>query len=114
MIVDNLDRVDPQVKATGRPQPEYLFIDRGDKLKSLNCHLVYTIPLSLIFSNESEALKNRLGGGVNPKVLPMVPVQYRDSREYSQGIALLRQLILSRAFPQLAPEETPQTHKQTF
>ena len=114
VIVDNLDRVDAQVKASGRSQPEYLFIDRGDKLKSLHCHVVYTIPLSLIFSNESEALKNRLGGGVTPKVLPMVPVQYRDGREYSQGMNLLRQLVMGRAFPQLAPEERLQQVTKLF
>jgi hypothetical protein len=58
-----------------------------------------------MFSNEYETLKNRLGGGVAPKVLPMVPIWYRDGREFPQGMALLRQLVLARAFPQVPPEE---------
>jgi hypothetical protein len=41
----------------------------------------------------------RLGGGVAPKVLPMVPVQRRDGKDYEPGIALLRQMVLARAFP---------------
>lgn len=99
VIVDNLDRVDSSPKPMGRMQPEYLFIDRGEQLRRLNCHVVYTIPLALIFSNESEILTSRLGGGVDPKVLPMVPVQSKDGSECAEGMALLRQMVLARAFP---------------
>jgi len=99
VIVDNLDRVDSRPLPSGRLQPEYLFIDRGEQLRRLKCHVVYTIPLALIFSNESEVLTSRLGGGVDPKVLPMVPVQSKDGSECSEGMALLRQMLLARAFP---------------
>ena len=104
VIVDNLDRVDPRPMPSGRSQPEYLFIDRGSQLRRLNCHVVYTLPLALMFSNEYEALKNRLGGGVAPKVLPMVPIQLRDGRDSPKGMALLRQLVLARAFPDVEPQ----------
>lgn len=105
VIVDNLDRVDNKPVASGRSQPEYLFVDRGEQLRKLNCHLVYTIPLSLIFSSSSEFLKNRLGGGVAPKVLPMVPVRLRSGEDCPQGLKLLRQMVLARAFPDLDPED---------
>ncbi|NWF58566.1 MAG: ATP-binding protein [Fischerella sp.] len=118
-IVDNLDRVDMRPLASGRSLPEYLFIDRGEQLRRLKCHVVYTIPLALIFSNEYETLKNRLGGGIAPKVLPMVLVRQRDGNDYEPGMSLLRQLVLARAFPEvswnirpgLIPElfDTPQT-----
>ncbi|HLO84203.1 MAG TPA: P-loop NTPase fold protein [Nostocaceae cyanobacterium] len=101
VIVDNLDRVDMRPVASGRTQPEYLFIDRGEQLRRLKCHLVYTIPLALIFSNEYETLKNRLGGGVSPKVLPMVLVRKRDGSDHEPGMSLLRQLVLARAFPEV-------------
>lgn len=103
VLVDNLDRVHNKRTASGRWLPEYLFIDRGQQLRQLNCHVVYTIPLSLVFSNEAETLKNRLGGGLTPKVLPMVPVQMRDGSEFRPGMDLLRQMILTRAFPQVDP-----------
>lgn len=103
VIIDNLDRVENRLNAAGRSQPEYLFIDRGSQLRELNCHVVYTIPLALIFSSEAEALKNRLGGGVAPKVLPMVPVQLQNGQECVEGMALLRQLVLARAFPDVNP-----------
>ncbi|BAU07678.1 ATP-binding protein [Fischerella sp. NIES-3754] len=101
VIVDNLDRVDMRPLASGRSLPEYLFIDRGEQLRRLKCHVVYTIPLALIFSNEYETLKNRLGGGIAPKVLPMVLVRQRDGSDYEPGISLLRQLVLTRAFPEV-------------
>lgn len=104
VIVDNLDRVAAQKVTTGRFLPEYLFIDRGPQLRRLNCHVVYTIPLALLFSNEYQALKNRLGGGVAPKILPMVPLQQRDGKDYPQGMALLRQLVMARAFPTVNPQ----------
>lgn len=105
VIVDNLDRVDPRTLPIGRSQHEYLFIDRGEQLRRLGCHVVYTVPLTLVFSNESEALKNRLGGGVDPKVLPMVPVRQRNGQECFEGMALLRQMILVRAFLDLSPQQ---------
>ncbi|MBE9004624.1 AAA family ATPase [Fortiea sp. LEGE XX443] len=105
VIVDNLDRVDMRPLASGRTQPEYLFIDRGEQLRRLKCHVVYTIPLALIFSNEYETLKNRLGGGIAPKVLPMVRVRQRDGNDYEPGMLLLRQLVLARAFPEVSHNE---------
>ncbi|MBD2100206.1 ATP-binding protein [Leptolyngbya sp. FACHB-261] len=100
VIIDNLDRVDPRPKHSGRLQPEYLFVDRGEQLRKLNCHVVYTIPLALIFSNEAQMLTNRLGGGVAPKVLPMVPVQERSGKTVEEGMRLLHQMVLARAFPE--------------
>lgn len=109
VIVDNLDRVDNSPKSWGRTQPEYLFVDRGEQLKKLNCHVVYTIPLTLMFSNDYGRLSSRFG--VKPKVLPMVPVQYRsltpteEATDYEPGMALLRQMVLARAFPELSERE---------
>jgi hypothetical protein len=114
VIIDNLDRVENRLNAAGRSQPEYLFIDRGSQLRELNCHVVYTIPLALIFSSEAEALKNRLGGGVAPKVLPMVPVQLQNGQECVEGMALLRQLVLARAFPDVNPMQRLELIPQLF
>jgi hypothetical protein len=103
VLVDNLDRVDNTPRSSGRTQPEYLFVDRGEQLKSLNCHVIYTLPLVLVFSNDLGPLTNRFG--VDPKVLPMVPVRLQDNNEHEAGMELLRQLVMARAFPELSPEE---------
>ena len=58
-----------------------------------------------MFSNSGQLLKNRLGNGRKPIVLPMVPVFSRDGQDHPGGIALLRQMILARAFPEATAEE---------
>ncbi|MBD2513911.1 AAA family ATPase [Nostoc sp. FACHB-973] len=104
VIVDNLDRVDNSLKPSGYYyQPEYLFVERGEQLKQLNCHVVYTIPLVLIFSNALGRLRNRFGA--NPKILPMVPVQLQDGSQFSQGMTLLQQMVMARAFPGVSWEQ---------
>ncbi|MCG8365199.1 MAG: ATP-binding protein [Pseudanabaenales cyanobacterium] len=99
VLIDNLDRLDNSVKPSGQTQPAYLFLDRGEQLRKLNCHVVYTIPLVLVFSNDLGLITNRFG--VDPKVLPMVPVRSPDGGQCEQGLALLRQMVLARAFPDL-------------
>ncbi|MGF1934243.1 MAG: ATP-binding protein [Nostoc sp. ChiQUE02] len=101
VIVDNLDRVETAAKSWGRPQPEYLFVDRGEQLTQLKCHVVYTMPLELMFSNDLSRLTQRFM--VDPKVLPMVPAQLRDGSECAEGMALLRQMVLARAYPDIQP-----------
>lgn len=103
VIIDNLDRIDNREKLPGRNQPEYLFVDRGEQLNQMKCHVVYTIPLILAFSNDQENLRNRFGS--DPKLLPMVRIQEQDGRVCSEGIALLRQMVLARAFPNVEPQQ---------
>lgn len=101
-IVDNLDRLEAVQKPWGRSQPEYLFVDRGEQLCKLNCHMVYTIPLSLIFSKDFGRLTQRFGS--DPKVLPTIPVRDRHRQSFDPGIAQLQKMVLARAFPDVASD----------
>ena len=114
VIVDNLDRVATRPLPSGRSLPEYLFIDRGEQLRKLNCHIVYTIPLALTFSNDSAELQHRLGGGVAPKILPMIPVRQRSGEINPEGLGLMRQMVLARAFPLMSPTERLNLVTQLF
>ncbi|MGF2034251.1 MAG: P-loop NTPase fold protein [Nostoc sp. CmiVER01] len=105
VIVDNLDRVAIRPLPSGRSLPEYLFIERGEQLRKLNCHVVYTIPLALTFSNDSAELQHRLGGGVAPKMLPMIPVRLRSGEIFTQGLGMMQQMVLARAFPDILPSD---------
>ncbi len=102
VIIDDLDRIDNLQKPFGRSQQEYLFVDQSECLTSLHCHVVYTMPLALKFSDDYEMLQQRFE---KPRMLPMVPVQYREGSECAEGLDLLRQMILARAFPELSAEE---------
>jgi len=99
VVVDNLDRIDPIRRADGRSQSEYLFVDRGEQLKRLDCHVVYTIPLALVFSDDLPRLSNRFGTA--PKLLSMVPVATRMGEPFARGRQLLQKMVLARAFPKL-------------
>ncbi|MGF2036085.1 MAG: P-loop NTPase fold protein [Nostoc sp. CmiVER01] len=113
VIIDNLDRVDNSLKPSGHyHQPEYLFVERGEQLNQLNCHVVYTIPLVLIFSNALGRLTNRFGA--DPKVLPMVPVQLQNGSQFLQGITLLQQMVMARAFPDVSWEQSQHLITEVF
>ncbi len=96
MIVDNLDRIENTIISPGKTQSEYLFADRGEQLKSLGCHLVYTIPLWMIFSKTNPMIGKF---DANPHVLPMIPVFDREHKENPKSMELLNQMVLTRAFP---------------
>ncbi|MGB6166439.1 MAG: hypothetical protein WBF52_02535 [Geitlerinemataceae cyanobacterium] len=101
-IVDNLDRLETVQKPWGRSQPEYVFVDRGELLCKLSCHMVYTIPLTLIFSKDSGRLTQRFGSA--PKVLPTIPVRDRHGQSFAPGLVQLQQMVLARAFPDVAED----------
>jgi hypothetical protein len=104
VIIDNLDIVGTnKIMQTGQTQLENLFIERGGELRQLNCHLVYIISLALMRSTDLPRLTERFG--CIPAVLPMVPVELRDGGNCEEGIALLRQMVLARAFPEFSPEQ---------
>jgi hypothetical protein len=103
VIVDNLDRIDNRPKAWGRPQQEYLFVDQGEYLTKLNCHVVYTMPLSLKFSNDYGTLTQRFLE--DPRVLPMVPVQWSDGSVHEEGMALMQDMVMARAYPDLRSDQ---------
>ncbi len=103
VIIDNLDRIDNTLKPNNKIQPEYLFVDRGEQLRRLKCHVIYSIPLILTFANQLQALESRFGKNV--KVLPMVQVRTRDGKPFEQGIDLLQQMVLARAFPDIEQQK---------
>ncbi|WP_293094245.1 hypothetical protein [Moorena sp. SIO3I6] len=55
------------------------------------------------FSNDQENLRNRFG--CEHQVLPMVRVKEADGSPSDAGIALLREMVLARAFPNVEPEQ---------
>jgi hypothetical protein len=61
------------------------------------------MPLSLKFSNDYGMLTQRFPE--DPKVLPMVPLQWSDGKVHEEGMLLMRQMVLARAFPELPPQD---------
>lgn len=109
VIIDSLDRLE---NTRDRNQSEYIFITRGEKLRQFSCHVVYTLPLVLTFSNAIGPLRDRFGS--DPKVLPMVRVCDRNGISDDDGISLLRRMISSRAFPDASAAEQDSQLSQIF
>jgi AAA ATPase domain len=103
VIIDNLDLLSNVPKSSGGLQSNYIFAQRGTDLSRLSCHVVYTMPLALRYSDDYPLIKQRFKG--NPIVLPMVPPKLRNGEENQAGMELLRQMVLARAFPSLSAKE---------
>jgi hypothetical protein len=89
LIVDNLDRIVLRNNSGSEYNThEQLFINRGSQLASLRCHVVYTIPINLIFSSLAPALKGVFNRG--PEILPMIRVRDHDGNDSQDGLASLR------------------------
>ncbi len=96
VIADNLDRIVPIFRDNGRSNHEEIFLDRHEQLKDLNCNIVYTVPISMIYSRWATDLKDNYG---IPQVLPSVMVQYPDGSPYDAGIGKLKETIKRRIDP---------------
>lgn len=92
MIFDNLDRYPQDVV-------EQLMLRRSELLKSVHCHMVYTVPISLVYESTGGSIWDRFEG----EVLPMVKVRERSGAECEAGIecmalALGRRLDIQTLF----------------
>ena len=93
VIVDNLDRIPIKRNSDGSNNLDEIFIEHSVQLKSLNCHLIYTVPISLVYSRNAENLKNDYG---NTEVLPMIMVQDKEGKIHQAGIDKIKELIQER------------------
>ncbi|MBD2341103.1 ATP-binding protein [Calothrix sp. FACHB-156] len=94
VIVDNLDRIAPILYEDGRSNYEHIFIDRCEALKGLNCHLVYTVPISLVYSNRAAELQDIYADV--PQILPMVMVHNPHNKPYDRGLNKVKELLQKR------------------
>ena len=90
IIADNLDRIVPIDRPDGRSNHDEIFLDRSAQLKGLDCHIIYTIPISMVYSNKAPNLKVEYD---EPQVLPMIMVETREGEVYESGVAKVREII---------------------
>ncbi|MEH2185388.1 MAG: ATP-binding protein [Nostoc sp.] len=93
LIADNLDRIVPITQEDGRSNHEHIFLDRSEQLQALDCHLVYTVPISLLYSNRAVDIANIYG---NAQVLPMIMVQTPENQSYQKGINKVMEVLQKR------------------
>ncbi|MBE9200527.1 MULTISPECIES: ATP-binding protein [unclassified Nodularia (in: cyanobacteria)] len=93
LIADNLDRIVPIPQEGGRSNHEQIFIDRSGQLQELDCHLIYTVPISLLYSNHATNVADIYG---KTQVLPMIMVQTPENQKYDRGINKVTELLQKR------------------
>ncbi|MEP0835419.1 ATP-binding protein [Microcoleus sp. AS-A8] len=100
VIVDNLDRIVPVFQETGRTNHEEIFLDRSEQLKALDCHLIYTVPISMVYSNRATDIRDIYS---DTQVLPMIMVRTPDGTVYQPGLEKIKEII-GRRVRQFAPK----------
>ncbi len=93
VIADSLDRIVPIERGNTITSHDEIFINYNSQLTALNCHVVYTVPISLVYSQQATELKNIYG---NPQVLPMIMVKNQQNKSYSKGIEKIKEIISKR------------------
>jgi len=96
LIVDSLDRIPPILREKEPSNHEQIFIHRSEQLKMLGCHVIYTVPISLIYSERGPDAMDIYDGDI--QVLPMVMVRNQAGEVCEDGLAVMRQLVHERVF----------------
>ena len=93
IIADSLDRITPTIQEDGRTNHDHIFIERSQQLKGLDCHVVYTVPISLLYSSRANDLYDNYG---DTTILPMIMVQQPDGSPYQPGLDKVKEIISQR------------------
>ena len=100
VIADNLDRIVPVMQESARSNHEEIFLDRCEQLKALDCHVIYTVPISMVYSIRAADLRDIYS---NPQVLSMIMVQTPEKGDIHElGLSKIKEVI-SKRISQFAP-----------
>lgn len=105
VIVDNLDRMVLVKDGDGRTNYEEVFLDRSEQLQALDCHLIYTVPISMVYSTRATDLRDIYG---DPQILPMIMVNTLKGEVSQPGLKKVQEVINKRV-RQIAPELSLET-----
>ncbi|MEG4022854.1 ATP-binding protein [Microcoleus sp. S13C4] len=112
IIADNLDKIVPFSKDGGaRSNLDEIFLDRSEQLKALDCHVVYTVPISMVHSNRAADLSNNYNNA--PQVLPMIMLQNPSGEVNQEGLAKMKEVIEKRV-KQAAPDLSLELETEWF
>ena len=107
VIADNLDRIVPTPLEGGRNSHDEIFLDRSEQLKALDCHVIYTLPISMVYSQRAADLRD-IYSDSDPQVLPMIMVQMPAGDIYELGFNTIKEVIAKRV-NQVAPHLSLET-----
>jgi len=96
IIADDMDKLSVERRQEiNSSTAERLFIHRYAQLTALNCHVVYTIPLSLAYSCKERDIAS-LYNLTAPPVVPMTKVIDENGKRFEDGFQKFRDVISKR------------------
>jgi len=93
VIVDNLDRIVPVTRENKRTNHEEIFLDRKNQMQGLNCHVIYTVPISMVYAKYGANMTEEYQQTI---IMPMITVKTKDNQVYGEGIDKLKEIIQKR------------------
>ena len=97
LIVDGLEKVVLRDLSDDMTTHDRLFVNRGEQLASLNAHVIYAVPISLIYSPQFAQLVEAFREQAQP--IPMIRIRPDDRSEITPdtpGMKILWQIIEKR------------------
>jgi hypothetical protein len=94
LIVDSLDRIPPILRENEPSNHEQIFVDRSEQLKMLGCHVIYTVPISLVYSGRATDLRDIYDAEI--QALPMIMVYDQEGQVCASGLAVMSELVRQR------------------
>ena len=92
IIVDNLDRI-AENNIDGLNNHDEIYLNRSELMRGLDCHVIYTAPIQMIYSPRVTQLEDNYG---KPDVLPLAMVRAVSGEPNPQGLGKFKELICRR------------------
>lgn len=94
VIIDNLDRLSFRSLNDGaRNTHDALYIEHGEQLRSLQCNIIYTVPISMFYSTNAAKLKDSFPDYI---VVPMIKIKERNGQPSQNGLDSLKNILAQR------------------
>lgn len=110
IIADNLDRIVETKREGEQSNYDEIYLNRSEMLRGLECHVIYTVPISMVYSERATRLEDNYD---KPDVLPMVMVRNLDGSSNPAGLDKFRELITKRIVL-IEPELATSVDTQVF
>jgi hypothetical protein len=97
LIIDGLDKLVRRDLKDGGNTHDRLFIHRSEQLSSLKAHVIYTVPISLIYSKQFAQVEQTFGD--RPVPVPMIRLrgdQRSEPKPDTAGMRKMREMIEKR------------------
>ena len=96
LIVDDLDKIPRKVLTEqGLTNHENLFLDNAVTFRAIECSLLMTVPIELVYSHAQGGLRDHYGRAI--ATIPLIAVQDRDRAPITAGEEALIEVIGRRA-----------------